>query len=216
MATSPLTAGLIAACGSDANDNPFNATKLSNNYHTDATCAAYAAFNTARTEYQTACEAGTDSAYTKPLCTTAISGIATTVCGGGTTLNAKSNPFNPILCTGADLDNIAKETLALACVNQSAGTAVTGGAICIQTIRDCATNPFGTNCSDAGYNKQKTAVLDACKVASATSTGSGTNARCTAAIAETALGCLKDPFSTCADTTCMISLLVQVRIILLR
>ena len=191
---------ILAVCGAAADKNPFSTTTITG-FGAGVNCNAYDAFISARTTYETKCEAGTDPAYTKNLCTTAINGIATTICGGGATLNAKSNPFNPILCTGGDANLTTKETLALACVNQNAGTAVTGGAICIQTTRDCATNPFGTNCSDAGYNKQKTAVLDACKVASATSTGSGTNARCTAAIALPALICLKDPFSTCDDTS---------------
>ena len=184
-----VTAANSACAGFAATDNPFNAAVTTVPGFSTFNCNNYNAFDPAQDNFRRACrDSSTD--YNKANCSKGT--VLADVCKGGSTLTEFSNPFNTELCIGADADTATKTALAALCVNQSDGDTVTGGATCRTPVINCANNPFTpTTCDDAGYNGQKTAVLDLCK------TGAGivadTTGRCDTAVGH--LACLEDPDS---------------------
>ena len=184
-----VTAANSACSGFAATDNPFNAAVTTVPGFSTFNCNDYNAFDPAQDNFRRACrDSSTD--YNKANCSKGT--VLADVCKGGSTLTEFSNPFNTELCIGADADTATKTALAALCVNQSDGDTVTGGATCRTPVINCANNPFTpTTCDDAGYNGQKTAVLDLCK------TGAGivadTTGRCDTAVGH--LACLEDPDS---------------------
>ncbi len=185
-------------CGGFApTDNPFDTAASVTGVTATLDCNTYSVFNDDRTNFRTACRTAAVNAvdYNTANCSNKGTVLAD-ICSA--TLTANSNPFSGICDKVTHLN--ARTLFANACANPTANSGTLNLATCPTDVMNCATNPFNAGCTDDdAYNGQKRLVLALCQGAAATSTGSGTDARCTTALAQTSLTCLKDPIA-CTDT----------------